>query len=80
MRVEEQQKMSGTKEKEKETLAFQPPHTLNPKEKQFVASLGSKQMELHELATKMLGSSYFVGKTHAYTKWVSSQSAASPSK
>ena len=53
MGVEEQQKMSGTKE----TLAFQPPHALNPKEKQFVASLGAKQMELHELATKMLGSS-----------------------
>ena len=76
--------MSGTKEKE--TLTFQPPHVLNPKEKQFVASLGAKQMELHDLATKMLGSSYFVGKTHAYTKWVSSQSAAtlatntSPSK
>jgi hypothetical protein len=60
----------------KETLAFQPPHALNPKEKEFVNSMGAKQKELHDLATKMLGSSYFVGKTHAYTKWVSSQSAA----
>jgi hypothetical protein len=56
-----------------ETLAFQPPHKLNPQEKAFVKQLTSQQKELHELATQMLGSSYFVGKTHAYTAWEKKQ-------
>lgn len=59
--------------KQSETLAFQPPHALNPKEKQFFASLTDQQKELHELATQMLGSSYFVGKTHAYRGWEAKQ-------
>jgi hypothetical protein len=53
----------------KETLTFQPPHPLNEKEKQFLSSLKQREKELHELATQMLGSSYFVGKTHGYTAW-----------
>lgn len=52
-----------------ETLTFQPPHPLNPQEKLFVASLSEKEKQLHDLATQMLGSSYFAGKTHAYKKW-----------
>jgi len=56
-----------------ETLAFQPPHKLNPQEKAFVKQLTPQQKELHELATQMLGSSYFVGKTHAYTAWEKKQ-------
>lgn len=52
-----------------ETITFQPPHKLNEKEKQFIASLTPQQKEMHDLATKMLGSSYFVGKTHGYTQW-----------
>ncbi len=56
-----------------ETLAFQPPHPLNDKEKAFVKSLSEKEKALHQLATKMLGSSYFAGKTHAYRAWESKQ-------
>ena len=52
-----------------EKLTFQPPHALSEKEQQFLASLTPQQKELQELATKMLGSSYFAGKTHGYTKW-----------
>jgi hypothetical protein len=52
-----------------ETLSFQPPHPLNGKEKAFVKSLTDKEKALHELATKMLGSSYFAGKTHAFKGW-----------
>ncbi len=54
----------------KETLTFQPPHKLNQTEQAFLQQLPPKEKELHELATKMLGSSYFMGKTHAYTAWV----------
>lgn len=56
---------------ESETLTFQPPHALNPQEKTFFKQLPPKEKELHELATKMLGSSYFMGKTHAYRAWES---------
>jgi hypothetical protein len=52
-----------------ETLSFQPPHPLNAKEKEFLKSLSPKEKELHDLATKMLGSSYFMGKTHGYRAW-----------
>ena len=52
-----------------EKLTFQPPHSLNPKEQEFQKNLSLKEKELHILATQMLGSSYFAGKTHAYTKW-----------
>lgn len=52
-----------------EQISFQPPHPLNKKETQFFKSLKPKEKELHELAIKMLGSSYFMGKTHGYTAW-----------
>lgn len=53
-----------------ETLQFQPPHPLNEKEKQFLASLSPQKKELFTLATEMLGSSHFTGKTHGFTAWV----------
>jgi hypothetical protein len=56
-----------------ETLSFQPPHPLNEKEKAFIKSLTEKEKALHELATKMLGSSYFAGKTHGYKAWTTNQ-------
>jgi len=36
---------------------------------EFYASLTNKEKELHELAVKQLGSSYFVQWTHFYKKW-----------
>ena len=56
----------------KEQLQFQPPHTLNEKETQFRRSLPPREKELHDLATEMLGSSYFTGKTHGFTAWIQS--------
>lgn len=44
-------------------------HEVNEKEKKFLGSLPPRERELHALAAKMLGSSYFVGKSHAFTKW-----------
>lgn len=59
-----------------EKLQFQPPHPLNEKEKQFLGSLKPREKELHVLATQMLGSSYFAGKTHGYTAWLKSSNPA----
>ena len=61
-----------------EQLAFQPPHPLTAQEKAFRASLTPKEKQLHELATKMLGSSYFTGKTHAFTAWKKANPNTSP--
>lgn len=55
---------------ETQTLVFQPAHPLNEKEKQFLAQLPPREKELHTLASEMLASSYFVGKTHGFTQWV----------
>ena len=60
-----------------ETLAFQPPHKLNPQEQAFQKSLSEKEKQLHDLATKMLGSSYFMGKTHAFRAWEAKQKPSS---
>ena len=62
----------------KESLQFQPPHKLNAQEKQYIQSLKSQEKELHTLATQMLGSSYFVGKTHGFSQWVKSNPAQQP--
>jgi hypothetical protein len=35
----------------------------------FMASLNEKERELHVLAERLLGSSYFLDRTHSYTKW-----------
>ena len=61
-----------------ETLKLQAPHPLNEKEIQFRNSLPPKEKELHELATQMLGSSYFTGKTHGFTAWQKSTLAQQP--
>jgi hypothetical protein len=63
-----------------QTLTFQPPHLLNEKEKQFLASLSNREKELQSLASEMLGSSYFVGKTHGYTKWLQSGLKTNPAQ
>jgi len=47
-------------------------HEVTEKGKEFLGSLPPRERELHELAAKMLGSSYFVEKTHAFTKWLKS--------
>jgi hypothetical protein len=53
-----------------DTYIPQEPHPVTEKGKLFLGSLPPRERELHELATKMLGSSYFVEKTHAFTKWL----------
>ncbi len=62
----------------KEKLVFQPPHKLDAKEKKFLGELPPKKKELHALASQMLGSSHFEGKTPDFTKWMKEQ--ANPNK
>ena len=44
---------------------------------EFYASLSPQEKELHELATDMLKSSYFVQWCHMYTDWKKKKSAMS---
>jgi hypothetical protein len=57
-----------------------PPHPLTEKELTYVASLSAERRELHELAVKMLGSSYFVERTHGYRKATAATAATAAKK
>jgi hypothetical protein len=59
--------------KQIETYTTHEAHTLNDKEVLYIQSMTPEELQLHELAVKMLGTSYFVGKTHGYTKWLKEQ-------
>ena len=50
------------------------PHPVGEKGKEYITSLDAKQLELHKLATELLGSSYFVEKTLGFRKWAASAS------
>lgn len=50
-----------------------PEHILNEEEKEFLKSLSPKELALHNLAIKKLGSSYFVWKSHGFNKWKESK-------
>ena len=53
------------------------PHSLNDEEEEYVKSLSPKELALHTLAIKKLGSSYFVWKTPAFQAWKQSKTANS---
>lgn len=53
-----------------------PPHRLSPEESAYLQSLSEEGRTLHELAVKMLGSSYFVERTHGFRKWKAAAAAA----
>ena len=53
-----------------------PPHPVAPEAQPYLDSLSPAARELHELAVKMLGSSYFVERTHGFAKWRAAAAAA----
>ena len=53
-----------------------PEHAISPEGKQFLASLTQEQRNLQILAQKMLGSSYFVEKTHGFKVWLAVNAAS----
>jgi hypothetical protein len=46
-----------------------PPHTISEDGQVYLEAMTERQRELHEMAVKMLGSSYFVERTHGFRKW-----------
>lgn len=72
--------MSSVKKENSETHEALPPHALSSEEEKYIASLTERQKELHALAVEMLGSSYFVGRTHGFRKWVQAQTQENKSK
>ena len=52
-----------------------PPHTVPSEVIPYILSLNADELKLHEMAVKILGSSYFVEKSHGYLKWKASNNA-----
>jgi hypothetical protein len=46
-----------------------PPHPIGVKGQAYIAAMNPQQKALHELAIKMLGSSYFVEQTRGFLAW-----------
>ena len=53
-----------------------PEHPISPEGKQFLDSLTQEQRNLQILAQKMLGSSYFIEKTHGFKAWLAANAAS----
>jgi hypothetical protein len=53
-----------------------PEHPISTEGKQFLASLTQEQRDLQSLAQKMLGSSYFIEKTHGFKAWIAANAAS----
>ena len=57
-----------------------PPHRRPADADEFLATLDDKNRQLHEIATRFLGSSYFMGRCHGYLGWKKAQAAAAAKK
>jgi hypothetical protein len=58
-----------------------PPHRRPADAEEFLATLDEKNRQLHEIATRFLGSSYFMNRCHGYLGWKKAQaSATAPAK
>jgi hypothetical protein len=55
-------------------------HEISAEGKAFLASLTPEKRALQKLAQKMLGSSYFIEKTHAFRKWSEATKATQDTK
>ena len=53
-----------------------PAHPVGENGQKYLASLGEREMALHELAVERLGSSYFVEKSLGFRKWAAAATAA----
>ena len=45
-------------------------HARPANEQRFLASLGEKEREVHLMGEQIMGSSYYMEKTHAYREWL----------
>jgi hypothetical protein len=46
-----------------------PPHPITPEVKKYLETMTAEQLELHGMATTLLGSSYFVERTRGFRAW-----------
>ena len=49
------------------------PHAIPKEAIAYLDSLNPKERELHDMAVKILGSSYFVETSHGFVKWKAAQ-------
>jgi hypothetical protein len=50
-----------------------PPHPRPADAEAFLTTLDDRNRELHEIATRFLGSSYFMDRCHGYKAWKKAQ-------
>ncbi len=50
-----------------------PPHAVPKEAAAYVGQMDSRTRRLHEMAQKLLGSSYFVEFSHGFQKWKAAQ-------
>jgi hypothetical protein len=53
---------------------FLPPHHLPDDYEVFLAACSPEEKNVHTMAIKILGSSYFMEKSHGYISWKEKQS------
>jgi hypothetical protein len=46
-----------------------PPHPITAEVKKYLGTMTAEQLELHAMATTLLGSSYFVERTRGFRAW-----------
>jgi hypothetical protein len=52
-----------------ETYTPPPSHPLPPDADEFLASISPREREVHMMAIRILGSSYFMDRCHGYLAW-----------
>jgi hypothetical protein len=55
------------------TYSPNPAYPVPAEAKEYVDSMAPKDRALHDLAIKLLGSSYFVEWSHGFKKWLAKQ-------
>jgi hypothetical protein len=59
-----------------ESYSPPPPHEIPEEAAAYLAQMSPKDRELHELAVKLLGSSYFVEWSAGFKKWKAANALA----
>lgn len=54
-----------------------PPHPLPTDAAEFIASMLPHEREVHEMAARLLGSSYFMERSNGYLAWKRAKAQAS---
>jgi hypothetical protein len=61
---------------EKNRMDILPPHSITKEGQEYLKGLDARGKELHVLAIKMLGSSYFVERTLGFKRWKAAKTAS----